>query len=195
MRSNIYVYEGIECSGKSTAIQIAVDFLMKKQKRVLVVNKQDNNFDTSIRNVIQKYESTISKLQLFLLMATRFYEKVNIIQKYSMNYEYVLVDRFDISLKVFGELLHIDRNLIDTVCKSGVERQLNYVYLKIDMVTFESRPCNEERFLYNNEVSFTEIFNKKNELFDYFLTKESNCFVIENIKTVKKMSDICISMF
>ena len=113
----LIIFEGIECSGKSTQLNNVVIFLKKNKKKFLYLREPGGtNNSEKLRKLILDKKSNFNKFTDFLLyMASRSENMEKIIKKYYKK-RIILIDRFIYSTIAYQHYgFGIDKNLINTL--------------------------------------------------------------------------------
>tara|TARA_B100001989_G_C24388927_1_gene388218 strand:- start:155 stop:697 length:543 start_codon:yes stop_codon:yes gene_type:complete len=110
----LIIFEGIECSGKSTQLKNVVIFLKKNKKKFLYLREPGGtNNSEKLRKLILNKKSDFNKFTDFLLyMASRSENMEKIIKKYYKK-KIILIDRFIYSTLAYQHYgFGINKNLI-----------------------------------------------------------------------------------
>ena len=110
----LIIFEGIECSGKSTQLKNVVIFLKKNKKKFLYLREPGgSNNSEKLRKLILNKKSDFNKFSDFLLyMASRSENIEKIIKKYYKK-KIILIDRFIYSTLAYQHYgFGINKNLI-----------------------------------------------------------------------------------
>jgi len=113
----LIIFEGIECSGKSTQLKNVVIFLKKNKKKFLYLREPGGtNNSEKLRKLILNKKSDFNKFTDFLLyMASRSENIEKIIKKYYKK-KIILIDRFIYSTLAYQHYgFGINKNLIVTL--------------------------------------------------------------------------------
>ena len=113
----LIIFEGIECSGKSTQLKNVVIFLKKNKKKFLYLREPGgSNNAEKLRKLILNKKSDFNKFTDFLLyMASRSENIEKIIKKYYKK-KIILIDRFIYSTLAYQHYgFGINKNLILTL--------------------------------------------------------------------------------
>ena len=113
----LIIFEGIECSGKSTQLNNVIIFLKKNKKKFLYLREPGGNKNSEkLRKLILNNKSNFNKFTDFLLyMASRSENMEKIIKKYYKK-RIILIDRFIYSTLAYQHYgFGINKNLIDTL--------------------------------------------------------------------------------
>lgn len=191
----LIVIEGIECSGKSTLVQKLSSCLQSVGHSVYVFSKDDSPIDYYLRCALSNTD--ISNNAKLMLMFTRFLEKQRAITINEGEYDYIILDRFDISLFVFAEMIGFGdrieelRQLMMTVVNPDL-----YVLCEIDYHTFSLRDSSIRRHYEIERVS-QEWFEKKANVFKSFFEKilVNKLIVRNDIDSFSKLKELCLNMY
>ena len=115
----LIIFEGIECSGKSTQLKNVVNFLKKNKKKFLYLREPGgSNNSEKLRKLILNKKSDFNKFTDFLLyMASRSENIEKIIKKYYKK-KIILIDRFIYSTLAYQHYgFGINKNLIESLNK------------------------------------------------------------------------------
>ena len=115
----LIIFEGIECSGKSTQLKNVVIFLKKNKKKFLYLREPGgSNNSEKLRKLILNKKSDFNKFTDFLLyMASRSENIEKIIKKYYKK-KIILIDRFIYSTLAYQHYgFGINKNLIEYLNK------------------------------------------------------------------------------
>ena len=165
--TRVIILEGIECSGKSTAIERIAVQLKNKGFKVAVINKEDSKIDSLLREALQAVDLTND--DKLLLMFLRFLAKRRLIlRRVEENFEYVLVDRYDVSMYVFAEMLN-NLPLLKSLLVALPEEVhfQKYVFCDIDYEEFCNRWQAFRKTSENEDVNI-EWFNRKRDCFNRY---------------------------
>ena len=113
----LIIFEGIECSGKSTQLKNVVNFLKKNKKKFIYLREPGgSNNSEKLRKLILNKKSDFNKFTDFLLyMASRSENIEKIIKKYYKK-KIILIDRFIYSTLAYQHYgFGINKNLIETL--------------------------------------------------------------------------------
>tara|TARA_Y100000591_G_scaffold324668_1_gene344431 strand:+ start:233 stop:850 length:618 start_codon:yes stop_codon:yes gene_type:complete len=113
----LIIFEGIECSGKSTQLKNVVIFLKKNKKKFLYLREPGgSNNSEKLRKLILNKKSDFNKFSDFLLyMASRSENIEKIIKKYYKK-KIILIDRFIYSTLAYQHYgFGINKNLIESL--------------------------------------------------------------------------------
>ena len=115
----LIIFEGIECSGKSTQLKNVVNFLKKNKKKFIYLREPGgSNNSEKLRKLILNKKSDFNKFTDFLLyMASRSENIEKIIKKYYKK-KIILIDRFIYSTLAYQHYgFGINKNLIEYLNK------------------------------------------------------------------------------
>ena len=115
----VIIFEGIEASGKSTNLKIAVNYLQKKKKKFIKLREPGGSiFSEKIRNLLLNKKLKLNyKTDLLLFFAARS-ENFQKIIKNNYKRKIILIDRFTdstIAYQVFGK--NVDIQFINNIHK------------------------------------------------------------------------------
>ena len=191
----LIIFEGIECSGKSTQLKNVVIFLKKNKKNFLYLREPGgSNNSEKLRKLVLNKKSDFNKFTDFLLyMASRSENMEKIIKKYYKK-KIILIDRFIYSTLAYQHYgFGINKKLIEslnnylltnikpdhiffhTVSNKNLKIRLRKRRIKNKYDKFD--------FKYYNKVQngFKKIFkNKKNVTLinsDYQITNNKNTII------------------
>ena len=105
MKTRIVAFEGIECSGKTTSISNIYRKLEDFGYKVYFSSKNDSEIDIFIKAALS-FDDVCPKEKV-LLMFTRYLEKERILAVNLSKFDFILLDRFDISVLVYAEMLNL----------------------------------------------------------------------------------------
>ncbi|MFA5805030.1 MAG: hypothetical protein WC879_10340 [Melioribacteraceae bacterium] len=179
--SNIIVFEGISCAGKSTMIQEVQNYYQNLgieciNLNELLSNKPFENIEFELKEILTNKDIIYDNFEMFLLFAIRLCEKVRMIKcLHFPENSMLLVDRFELSLLLKGIYIHkLDKTMVETIVNYIIKdcRPVGYIYLEIDYKNFIIREGDKrnskvwnvihERFL-SETNGFTEIINSYKE--------------------------------
>jgi len=90
----IIVFEGIECSGKSSHIQSVTNYLRKNNERFIQIREPGGNKNSEmIRKLILDNKSSFNKYTDLLLYLSARSENIELIKK-NMGQKIIIIDRF-----------------------------------------------------------------------------------------------------
>ena len=113
----LIIFEGIECSGKSTQLNNVIKFLKKNKKKFLYLREPGGTKNSEkLRKLILNNKSNFNKFTDFLLyMASRSENMEKVIKKYYKK-RIILIDRFIYSTLAYQHYgFGINKDLIDTL--------------------------------------------------------------------------------
>ena len=113
----LIIFEGIECSGKSTQLNNVIIFLKKNKKKFIYLREPGGTKNSEkLRRLILHNKSNFNKFTDFLLyMASRSENIEKVIKKYYKK-RIILIDRFIYSTLAYQHYgFGINKNLIDTL--------------------------------------------------------------------------------
>ena len=113
----LIIFEGIECSGKSTQLKNVVNFLKKNKKKFLYLREPGgSNNSEKLRKLILNKKSDFNKFTDFLLYMASRSENIEKIIKKNYKKKIILIDRFIYSTLAYQHYgFGINKNLIETL--------------------------------------------------------------------------------
>ena len=113
----LIIFEGIECSGKSTQLKNVVIFLKKNKKKFLYLREPGgSNNSEKLRKLILNKKSDFNKFTDFLLYMASRSENIEKIIKKNYKKKIILIDRFIYSTLAYQHYgFGINKNLIETL--------------------------------------------------------------------------------
>ena len=199
----IFVFEGIEASGKSTSLKKTIKYLKtKKIKYVSFREPGGTNLSEKLRSLMLNKKSALSnKTDLFLLMASRS-ENVDKIIKKNYKKKVILIDRFiDSTLAYQHYGMKLDKNLILKMNNFLLGNlRPNFTFLSIvnkknmlKRLKLRKNKNKYDNFDYNfyNKVQkgFLKIASKNKSKYLILDTNKDNLKIIEN-KLINKIESI-----
>ena len=193
----VIVFEGIEASGKSTNLNIAVNYLKKKKKTFIKLREPGGSiFSEKIRKLLlNKTLKLNNKTDLLLFYASRSENFEKIIKK---NYKkkIILIDRFTDSTTAYQHFgMNIDLNIIKTLNKFIIKSfKPNITFLSIvNKKNLKSRL--NKRLKLNRYDKFKLNFYTKVQKGYYKISRKNKNYIIidSNNKTIKEVKKIIIN--
>ena len=189
-------FEGIECSGKTTTIEIVAQKLQHRGFTTKILGKRDSIIDEPLRVLLDESDETLTAFQKFLIISIRFIEKNQILGTIEGLYDFVLIDRFEVSWRVFAELVDVPKSFIHCFVQQLTLNEVDvYVYNKIDYSTFQNRWCLHRSTREGHEVN-QEWFENKVKIIDEIFKQNRIPFVnCKNESDIESLVEIlCTSM-
>ena len=202
-KNPLIVFEGIETSGKSTNLKIAIKYLKKnKIKYISFREPGGTNLSEKLRQLMLNKKSKLNnKTDLFLLMASRS-ENFDKILKKNYKKKVILIDRFiDSTLAYQHYGMKLDKNLILKMNNFLLGNlRPNFTFLSIvnkknmlKRLKLRKNKNKYDKFDYNfyNKVQkgFLKIANKNKSKYLILDTNKDNIKIIEN-KLIDKIKKI-----
>ena len=190
----VIVFEGIEASGKSTNLNIAVKYLKKKKKSFIKLREPGGSrFSEQIRKLLlNKRFNLINKTDLMLFYAARSENFEKIIKK---NYQkkIILIDRFTDSTLAYQHFgMKIDLNIIKILNKFIIGNfKPDITFLStVNLINLKKRLKNRSKL--NRYDKFKLNFYSKVQKGYYKISKNNGNYVIidsnkKNTNEVKKL--------
>ncbi len=190
----VIVFEGIEASGKSTNLNIAVKYLKKKKKSFIKLREPGgSSFSEQIRKLLlNKRFNLINKTDLMLFYAARSENFEKIIKK---NYQkkIILIDRFSDSTLAYQHFgMKIDINIIKILNKFIIGNfKPDITFLStVNLINLKKRLKNRSKL--NRYDKFKLNFYSKVQKGYYKISKNNGNYVIidsnkKNTNEVKKI--------
>ena len=193
----VIAFEGIETSGKSTNLNIAVNYLKSKRKKFIKLREPGgSNFSEKIRKLLLNKKLKLNnKTDLMLFYASRSENFEKIIKK---NYKkkIILIDRFTDSTTAYQHFgMNIDLNIIKTLNKFIIKSfKPNITFLSIvNKKNLKSRL--NKRLKLNRYDKFKLNFYTKVQKGYYKISRKNKNYIIidSNNKTIKEVKKIIIN--
>ena len=190
----VIVFEGIEASGKSTNLNIAVNYLKKNKKNFIKLREPGgSSFSELIRKLLlNKRFNLVNKTDLMLFYAARSENFEKIIKK---NYQkkIILIDRFTDSTLAYQHFgMKIDLNIIKILNKFIIGTfKPDITFLStVNLINLKKRLKNRSKL--NRYDKFKLNFYSKVQKGYYKISKKSRNYVIidsnkKNTNEVKKL--------
>ena len=190
----VIVFEGIEASGKSTNLNIAVKYLKKNKKNFIKLREPGgSSFSEQIRKLLlNKRFNLVNKTDLMLFYAARSENFEKIIKK---NYQkkIILIDRFTDSTLAYQHFgMKIDLNIIKILNKFIIGTfKPDITFLStVNLINLKKRLKNRSKL--NRYDKFKLNFYSKVQKGYYKISKKSRNYVIidsnkKNTNEVKKL--------
>ena len=193
----VIAFEGIETSGKSTNLNTAVEYLVKKKKSFIKIREPGGNiFSEQIRKLLLNKKFKLNKkTDLLLFFAARSENFEKIIKK---NYKkkIILIDRFTdstIAYQHFG--MNIDFNIIKVINKFLIGNfKPDITFLStVSMNNLKSRL--NKRLKLNRYDKFKLNFYTKVQKGYYQISKKNKNYIIidSNKKSIREVKKVIIS--
>ena len=202
-KNPLIVFEGIETSGKSTNLKLAIKYL--KKNKIKYINFREpggTNFSEKLRSLMLNKNSKLNnKTDLFLLMASRS-ENIDKILKKNYKNKVVLIDRFvDSTLAYQHYGMGLDKDLILKMNNLILGNfKPNFTFLSIvnkknmlERLKYRKNNNKYDNFQYSfyNKVQkgFLKIANKNKSKYLILDSNKDNLKIIENkiINVLKKI--------
>ena len=159
----LIIFEGIECSGKSTQLKNVVIFLKKNKKNFLYLREPGgSNNSEKLRKLILNKKSDFNKFTDFLLyMASRSENMEKIIKKYYKK-KIILIDRFIYSTLAYQHYgFGINLKLIESINKYLLKKfKVTFTFLNIVSKNNLIKRINKRKIL-NRYDKFSYSFYQK----------------------------------
>jgi len=191
----VIIFEGIETSGKSTNLNIAVNFLKKKKKTFIKLREPGgSNFSEQIRKLLlNKKLNNKTDLMLFYSARSENFEKII---KKNYKKKIILIDRFidsTIAYQHYG--MNIDLNIIKSLNKFIIG---NFKPDITFLSTVNAKNLKErlnKRLKLNRYDKFKLNFYKKVQNGYYKIAKHNKnyIFIDSNKKSIKEVKKVIIS--
>lgn len=190
----LVIFEGVECSGKSTLILKVRHELEHRGFSVYGFNKDDSRVDYRLKEIL--YEDGLNDYEKLLLMYIRYLEKERLIAE-KQNFDFVLMDRYDVSMRVYAELLNL-RGACELLFDSLSNKSSAYCYVccHINYREFFSRGGVKRSTPDGNSLDEV-LFERKKNLFSKYFSKIAGKKVdyYSNSELKKVMDEICSDMY
>ena len=190
----VIVFEGIEASGKSTNLNIAVKYLKKKKKSFIKLREPGgSSFSEQIRKLLlNKRFNLVNKTDLMLFYAARSENFEKIIKKNHQK-KIILIDRFTDSTLAYQHFgMKIDLNIIKILNKFIIGTfKPDITFLStVNLINLKKRLKNRSKL--NRYDKFKLNFYSKVQKGYYKISKKSRNYVIidsnkKNTNEVKKL--------
>ena len=190
-------FEGIEASGKSTNLTIAVNYLKKNKKKFISLREPGgSNFSEKIRKLLLDKKFKLNrKTDLMLFFAARSENFEKLIEK---NYKkkIILIDRFidsTVAYQHFG--MGINKNLIDQLNKfllNGIRPNLTILNL-VSKNNLKKRLRSRKNKNRYDKFSFN-FYEKVQKGFLKIAKNKNNYFIIDSNKDIKTNNQQIISI-
>ena len=202
-KNPLIVFEGIETSGKSTNLKIAIKYLKKNKINYITFREPGGTkFSEKLRSLMLNKKSKLNmKTDLFVLMASRS-ENIDKILKKNFKNKVVLIDRFiDSTLAYQHYGMGLDKDLIVKMNNFILGNlKPNFTFLSVVnkknmLKRLKSRKNNNkyDNFKYNfyNKVQkgFLKIASKNKSKYLILDSNKDNLKIIEN-KLINKIKKI-----
>ena len=202
----LIVFEGIEASGKSTNLKMAIKFLKKSKIKYITFREPGGtNLSEKLRSLMLNKNSKLNnKTDLFLFMASRS-ENIDKILKKNYKNKVVLIDRFvDSTLAYQHYGMGLDKDLINKMNNFLLDNlKPNFTFLSVvnkknmlKRIKLRKNSNKYDNFKYNfyNNVQkgFLKIAKKNKPKYLILDSNEYNLKVIEEklINKIKKILKI-----
>jgi len=193
----VIAFEGIETSGKSTNLNIAVEYLAKKKKSFIKIREPGgNSFSEQIRKLLLNKKFKLNKktdLMLFFAARSENFEKII---KKNYKKKIILIDRFTDSTLAYQHFgMNIDINIIKVINKFLIGNfKPDITFLStVNMNNLKSRL--NKRLKLNRYDKFKLNFYTKVQKGYYKISKKNKNYIIidSNKKSISEVKKFIIS--
>ena len=191
----LIIFEGIECSGKTTQIKKVTNFLKKKKINFIKIREPGGTPNSEkIRKVLLNKKSKFNILtDLLMYMASRNENVVNILNN---NYKkkVILIDRFiysSIAYQHYG--MNIDLKLINLLNKK-ILKKVKPTYIFLHTVGLKNMKKRLKLRVNNNRYDKFNVgfYNKVQKGFLKLLKNKKNVTIVDSNKSIKTNTSIII---
>ncbi len=191
----LIIFEGIECSGKTTQIKKVTNFLKKKKINFIKIREPGGTPNSEkIRKVLLNKKSKFNILtDLLMYMASRNENVVNILNN---NYKkkVILIDRFiysSIAYQHYG--MNIDLKLINLLNKK-ILKKVKPTYIFLHTVGLKNMKKRLKLRVNNNRYDKFNVgfYNKVQKGFLKLLKNKKNVTIVDSNKSIKTNTFIII---
>jgi|SRR5690554_2563546 len=157
-------FEGIDCSGKSTQVELLRAYLVKEKKRVELIREPGGTeISEKIREVLldKKHFHMMMETEIFLFSASRAQLVREKIRPYLKEGVYVISDRFHDSTTAYqGFGRGIDINIVEHINKLAIGETVPDITFFIDIPVKVAELRKQNKDLDRIEVSDSNFFEK-----------------------------------
>lgn len=192
--SKIIAVEGAECSGKSFLIRALSEQIIKNGKSVLIIDKK-SLIDYKLKVMLHELGAELDDFESFILMFLRFNRKSDEIKKNHSMYDYIILDRYDISIQLYSKIKNVDIKLLQTMSENvGIMPVDLYIITKADYSLIASTL--ENRYHELPFVISEEMYTYKSSYFDKAATNLRTMKILNFNYDIKEIyKQICTNMF
>ena len=190
----LIIFEGIECSGKTTQIKKVTNFLKKKKINFIKIREPGGTPNSEkIRKVLLNKKSKFNILtDLLMYMASRNENVVNILNN---NYKkkVILIDRFISSIAYQHYGMNIDLKLINLLNKK-ILKKVKPTYIFLHIVGLKNMKKRLKLRVNNNRYDKFNVgfYNKVQKGFLKLLKNKKNVTIVDSNKSIKTNTSIII---
>jgi dTMP kinase len=190
-------FEGIDCSGKSTQVELLRDYLVKKNKHVELIREPGGTeISEKIREVLldKKHFHMMMETEIFLFSASRAQLVREKIRPHLQSGIYVISDRFHDSTTAYqGFGRGIDINTVEHINKLAIGNTVPDITFFIDIPVKVAEQRKQNKVLDRIEVSDIEFFEKVRSGYLKLAKSHSRFRIIDGTATIDEIHNRIIN--
>ena len=195
-KNPLIIFEGIECTGKSTQIKNVINHLKKKKIKFINIREPGGSKNSEkIRGLILNKKSNFEKMtDLLLYMASRS-ENINKLILKNYKKKIILIDRFIYSTLAYQHYgMGVDKKVINLLNKILLKniKPTHIFFHKVSIVNMKKRIKN--RKINNRYDNFNETFYKKVQAgFFKSLKNKKNVTIVNSNLSISDNKNLILS--
>ena len=191
----IIVFEGVECSGKSTHVSNVIKHLKKKGVNFISIREPGGNiFSEKIRKIILNKKSNLHKFTDLLLYQASRNENVDKIIRKNYKKKVIIIDRFTDSTIAYQHYgMNINLNIINKINKF-ILKDLSIGFTFLNIVNTKNLKLRLKNRLHLNKYDKFKInfYNKVQKGYMKISKNKKKYLIINSNKSLSKNKSIII---
>ncbi len=191
----IIVFEGVECSGKSTHVSNVIKHLKKKGVNFISIREPGGNiFSEKIRKIILNKKSNLHKFTDLLLYQASRNENVDKIIRKNYKKKVIIIDRFTDSTIAYQHYgMNINLNIINKINKL-ILKDLSIGFTFLNIVNTKNLKLRLKKRLHLNKYDKFKInfYNKVQKGYMKISKNKKKYLIINSNKSLSKNKSIII---
>ena len=191
----IIVFEGVECSGKSTHVSNVIKHLKKKGVNFISIREPGGNiFSEKIRKIILNKKSNLHKFTDLLLYQASRNENVDKIIRKNYKKKVIIIDRFTDSTIAYQHYgMNINLNIINKINKL-ILKDLSIGFTFLNIVNTKNLKLRLKNRLHLNKYDKFKInfYNKVQKGYMKISKNKKKYLIINSNKSLSKNKSIII---
>ena len=191
----IIVFEGVECSGKSTHVSNVIKHLKKKGVNFISIREPGGNiFSEKIRKIILNKKSNLHKFTDLLLYQASRNENVDKIIRKNYKKKVIIIDRFTDSTIAYQHYgMNINLNIINKINKL-ILKDLSIGFTFLNIVNTKNLKLRLKKRLHLNKYDKFKInfYNKVQKGYMKMSKNKKKYLIINSNKSLSKNKSIII---